>query len=102
MRRLAKKSTHPVQKHGTLVFRGGALVATGYNHDGRHSEVVALSKLWPNYRPGCTVVNIRFKPSGRIGNSSPCKKCAFFLKENGVRKVYVVQEDLSWKEINLL
>lgn len=90
LRRIASRSTHPMHKHATIVLKGGAVLATGYNHEGRHSEVVALSKLWPSKRRGTTIINLRIKPSGEIGNSSPCPECLAFLRKNGVRKILVV------------
>lgn len=87
------RSTHPIHRHATIVLKGGAVVATGFNHGGQHSEVVALRKLWPSKRPGCTVINLRIKPSGTIGNSSPCAECRAFLARNGVKKILVVKEE---------
>lgn len=85
--REANKSPHPVFKHATLIFKGGALFATGYNHGDRHSEVVALGKLWPGDAKGATVVNIRIKKTGKVGMSRPCPQCQKILLDNEVRRV---------------
>lgn len=88
--RLAKKSPHPLHKHATIVIRGGAVIAVGYNHDGIHSEIVALSKLWPSKRRGCSIINIRIRRSGTIGISDPCVDCSIYLFKYGIKKVKVI------------
>lgn len=88
-RKIALRSPHPLFRHATLVFRGGALVAVGYNHDGLHAETVALEKLWPSKRQGCSILNIRLAKDGeRLAQSKPCPKCAEYLRANGIRKVF--------------
>lgn len=85
--REAWKSAHPHFKHATLIYRGGALVATGYNHDERHAEVVALGKLWPGDARGTTIVNVRIKSSGKVGMSRPCPRCLKILLDNRVAHI---------------
>src|SRR5574338_313039 len=83
--RVASKSPHHKNKHSTLVFRGGSLISSGYNHGTIHSEVNAISKLWPSKRVGTSIVNVMIKTrSGNFGNSRPCNECMDFLKQNGV------------------
>jgi hypothetical protein len=85
---VAKKSPHPKNKHSTLVFRGGSLLNTGYNHDGIHSEVNALDDLWPSKRKGVTVVNLMIQTrSGNFGVSRPCQSCMIYLIKNGIKKI---------------
>lgn len=85
-KRVARRSPHPAHKHATLVFRGGALLASGFNHNERCSEYVALSKLWPSKRRGTTVLNIRLTRGGVMGLAKPCQDCWKYLAENGVQK----------------
>ncbi len=86
--KIANKSPHYKNKHSTLVFKGGSLISTGYNHDGIHSEVNALDDLWGSKRAGTTIVNIMIQTrSGNFGVSRPCIKCLEYLKRNKVRKV---------------
>lgn len=85
--KLALVSPHPRFKHAALVLRGGALLAQGYNHDGRHAEVVALSKLWPSKRRGTTLLSLRMGPEG-LAMARPCAECARFLADAGVERVY--------------
>lgn len=88
LKRVASKSPHPKNQHATLVFKGGALVAQGFNHDGIHAEVVALRKLWPSKRRGTVVVNYMIRTrSGVPGNSRACEECLEFLRKNEVEKM---------------
>lgn len=93
--KIAARSPHPKYKHATLVFKGGSLIAVGYNHDGLHSEQVALGKLWPSKRRGVTLVNVRLSKddSSAYSLSRPCKKCQQYLKENQIGKVYFTGRD---------
>lgn len=93
MKRLLIKTalkSHREQRHATLVLKGGAILAVGYNTPERHSEVNALRKLWPSKRRGCSIINLRLTKGGRIADSTPCERCREFLRESGVRKVRVI------------
>jgi deoxycytidylate deaminase len=87
VRRLVKRSTHKQHRHAVLVYRGGALVATGYNLGDHHAEQVALGKLWPDHRVGTRVVSIRMRKDGNLGMAKPCPKCEVMLREAGVKSV---------------
>lgn len=84
--RIAKKSPKR-ERHASIVMRGGAVLAHGFNHDGRHAEVAALSKLWPSERRGTTVISFRLTPAGAEGIAFPCEKCQQFIRAAGVKKV---------------
>lgn len=86
--RTAAKSPHPHHRHASVVLKGGAVLATGYNHDERHSEVVALSKLWPSKRRGTVVLNLRLTNAGSVALARPCVECAEFLRRSGVQYVW--------------
>lgn len=86
--KLAARSTHPQYWHSALVLKGGAVISQGWNHDGRHAEVVALGKLWPSKRVGTTVISLRMGRDGRLGMAKPCPECSRALKEAGVTRVY--------------
>jgi deoxycytidylate deaminase len=93
LRRLAKRSTHPLFQHAALVLKGGAVLAAGYNHEGIHAEAMALNKLWPSKRRGTTVISIRLNKSGRFSSAKPCKACAALLLASGVSKVQYSDAD---------
>ena len=98
MIRVAKKSNHQ-HRHCTLILKGGAPIAIGYNHDGVHSEINAIKKLWPDKRRGVTIINLRITGSGRIGISKPCEDCLKFLLSQYVSKIWYTDEHGSWCEI---
>lgn len=85
---VAKQSPHYKNRHSTLVFRGGSLISSGFNHDGIHSEVNALNDLWPSKRKNTTIVNLMIKTrSGNFGVSRPCIACLNYLTINQVKKI---------------
>ncbi len=81
------RSEHRQYRHVTLVLKGGAVLAHGYNRGHRHSEVNALSHLWPNKRKGVSILNVMFRKNGEMGIARPCEGCWAYLKEQGVVKV---------------
>lgn len=87
LRKIASKSTHRTFHHASLVIRGGAIKAYGYNHGEKHAEIMALGKLWPNHRPGTTVINIRIRRNGTLGDAKPCFNCREFMFKMGVRRI---------------
>lgn len=62
-------------------------MAFGYNHDERHAEVVALSKLWPSKRKGTRVYSVRVGRNGNLTMARPCVACMKFLRANKVKEV---------------
>lgn len=85
--RLLPRSTHTAHKHAVVVYRGGAIVAMGYNHGEIHAEVAALNKLWPSERKGTKVVSIRMSKGGNLRLAKPCPDCEAYMRENGVKLV---------------
>jgi len=92
MIREAKKSPKRF-KHCSIVIKGGAILAVGYNTPSNHSEVNALKKLWPSKRKGTVVLNIRIRRDDSLADSRPCEKCYKFMQESGVSKCRVVYND---------
>lgn len=86
LKKVALTSDHREFKHATLVIKGGAVVSIGANIESRHSEFVALNRLWPSKRKGCSIINIRIRKDGSFGQSRPCSDCIKLLKANGIRK----------------
>jgi deoxycytidylate deaminase len=91
--KLTKKSRHRHHHHSAQVRRGGAVVSVGYNHETRHAEVDALSKLWPSERVGTTVVSVRVTKGGTVGMAKPCENCLKYMMDNGVKKVVYTGRD---------
>lgn len=85
-KKLALKSTHKQHHHAAILTRGGAIIATGYNHETRHAEMVALGQLFPDNAKGCTLYSFRWRKNGTWGNAKPCSECAKYLV--GVKVYY--------------
>lgn len=98
LKHIALGSDHPRHRHASLILRGGALLSSATNAGGRHAEVRALMKLWPNKRKGTTVVNIRITAAGAVGISRPCSRCMAVLKEAGVRSVVYTDRKGQWAQ----
>lgn len=99
--KLAKNARHKVHHHACLVYRGGALVAMGVNHDFVHAEVSALNSLWPSERRGTKIVSIRVTRAGKLSMAKPCPKCEAYLRENGVKSVLYSTRDGRMEKMKL-
>jgi pyrimidine deaminase RibD-like protein len=97
--KLAGTARHRSHKHSALVFRGGALISQGVNHDTVHAEVQALKKLWPSHRAGTTVLTIRMTKGGNLGMAKPCPICEAYMRGAGVKKV--IYSDASGQLITM-
>lgn len=86
--KIAETSRKERFRHGVIVIKGGAIVATGSNGRERHAEVVALNKLWPSKRWGCSIISIRIRIDGSIGMARPCTECRKYLIANQVIKIW--------------
>lgn len=100
LERAAKRSPR-IQRHATAVLRGGSIIALGVNTATRHAEESALKKLWPSKRRGTSLLNLRLKPSGMIGDSRPCLRCREFAKQAGVSSIFYTDDDGGIERIRL-
>lgn len=91
-----ERSEHRQYRHVTLVLRGGAVLAHGYNRGHKHSEVNALSHLWPNKRRGVSILNVMFRKNGEMGKARPCDGCMEYLRSQGVVKVTYYDGKGAW------
>jgi pyrimidine deaminase RibD-like protein len=87
MRLASEKARHRAHRHAALVYRGGALISQGTNHDEVHAEVAALRRLWPSHREDTTVVSIRMTKGNKLGMAKPCPNCEEYMRLAGVKKV---------------
>lgn len=88
LHRLAARAQHRWAFHAVIVKKGGAVIASGYNHEFMHAETVALNKIWPSKRAGTTVWSVRINKSGSYANGKPCVNCEAYLRKNNVKDVY--------------
>lgn len=102
--RLALRSNHYHHRHATIIYNGGAFLSTGYNSDGKHSEMMAISRVKDKKKlKGATVINIRLTKGGRIGLSKPCPSCEVELRKYGISKVvYTIDTAHSNSEVNYM
>lgn len=68
--------------------RAGAL---GYYGAKQHSEYRALKGI--TWKSSYRFFNIRCDKSGNITLAKPCRRCATFLRKNGVSRVYYTDGD---------
>jgi deoxycytidylate deaminase len=83
----AKKALHKHYKHVAILMRGGAIMAIGYNHGECHAEKKAISQIWPDHRPGLTLLSFRLTTSGKLSMAKPCAECEKLLIENGIHRI---------------
>lgn len=105
-RRAAMLSTHPEQRHGALVVKGGSIISVGCNHcdfskhaglsrdyneysiGSLHAEISALRGLSKDVTQGSTVYVVRIgKSDGLFRISAPCAMCVRALYNAGVKRV---------------
>lgn len=90
----ATKSNHSNHKHATLLFKGGALKACGFNLGNKHSEMVALSRV--KHKGGARnmiALNIRLTKGGVVSMAKPCNNCNTALINAGIRQVKYTDYD---------
>jgi hypothetical protein len=86
LRKAASKSTHHCQKHATIVFRGGAVLAVANNNERFHAEVRALRGL--KDASGTVLVSVRVGKDGGFRNAYPCDKCMDYIRARGVSIIH--------------
>ena len=99
LRRLASQSPQAM-RHASVVLKGGSLLSWGFNHDGRHSEIAALLKLWASERKGTTVINLRVRKDGSFAMAKPCGECQVQMKDMEVRNVFY-STPMGWEGMDL-
>lgn len=99
--KLTTKSTHGQHFHAALVMRGGAVIASGFNHQDIHAEYHALSRLWPNERAGTVVWSIRVSSGGNLSMAKPCLKCMEYMSQARVKSIVYSDADGKLKKIRM-
>lgn len=94
----AIKSDHTQFRHATLLFRGGALIATGYNYGKKHAEIMALNKVkHKNGAHGAVAFNVRLTKLGTLAMSAPCLECAIALDNAGVSRTIYTKDGYGFQ-----
>ena len=99
--KLAAKSDHKQHHHVVVLMRGGATVATGYNHGLIHAEDSALRRVWPDQRKGLKAWSFRLRRDGKLGMAKPCVKCQKLLRDSGIKVVYYSNGDGQMETMKL-
>jgi deoxycytidylate deaminase len=100
IRKTAQRATH-LHHHVVVVTKGGAVKSIGFNRNAVHAEVTALSRLWPDQRPGFKVWSFRVRKDGTYAMAKPCPECQVFLQENGIKTVIYSDNDGEFHRLKL-
>lgn len=105
----AHKSEHSKWKLGSVVWRGGSVISTGFNRvrndpsvveDEKyfmctvHAEVDALRNAGST--DGAKLFVARVRRSGGIGLAKPCARCMDTIREHGIKRVYYTDDCGEW------
>lgn len=95
-------------KHGSVIVKGGRVIATGINKDRNHPAIVSSEHIKTDCSvhaeidaikkakdaTGATVYVARVNRRGQARDSRPCNRCYSALKSNGIKKIiYTMSED---------
>jgi deoxycytidylate deaminase len=100
-RRIAKKSDHKWAHHVAILFRGGEIMAIGYNKGVMHAEEMALRKLQMAQGTAHTIRSIRIRRDGKLGASRPCEDCLRQIRTHGIKYVYFSDYDGSEQRMTI-
>lgn len=105
----AEKSDHTKWKLGSVIWRGGSVLSTGFNrvkndpsivedekyfHCTVHAEVDAIRNAGDAC--GAKLFVARVTRSGNLALAKPCCRCMDIIRENGIKKVYYTDENGQW------
>lgn len=105
----AEKSDHSRWRLGSVIWRGGSVISTGFNrvkndpaiiendkyfHCTVHAEVDALKNA--GSAEGAKIFVARITRSGRLGLAKPCPRCEDAIREAGIKKVFYTDEKGQW------
>lgn len=99
--RMAGRSEHR-HRHATILIRGGRLLSSGYNHNGKHAEEHAITKFKgrhfsDNAFKNVTAINIRLGWDGKFKKCAPCENCIELLRKNKIYEVYYINDNGNWE-----
>jgi tRNA(Arg) A34 adenosine deaminase TadA len=83
----ALKARHRQHHHGAILLRNGKPIAQGHNSGRIHAEHQVLNKAWRNDVTDTTLLIVRVRKDGTLGNSRPCSLCTQRLIQAGIKKV---------------
>lgn len=105
----AEKSNHIKWKLGSVLWRGGSVISTGYNrvrndpaivedhkyyHCTVHAEADAIRNA--GNPAGAKLFVARITKGGNLGLARPCPRCMETIRQSGIKKVYYTNELGEW------
>jgi len=105
----AEKSNHDKWKLGSVIWRGGSVISTGFNRvkndpaiveDEKyfqctiHAEVDALRNAGET--SGAKLFVARVTKGGNLALAKPCNRCMKAIKEHGIKRVYYTDSNGEW------
>lgn len=110
----ATKSTHHKWHLGAVVWRGGSVIATGYNtpknspetiEDHKyfkcsiHAEIAALRKA--GNTKGARLYVARITKNGSPACAKPCPRCLNQIKQHGIKEVHYTDNEKNWSQLKV-
>src|SRR5258706_9471215 len=80
---LAKRSTHPQHRLGSVIVKGGSVLGVGYNEG--HFKKCAERKALRAHSSYVGAVLYVIRQNKRM--SRPCKNCAKLIRDAGIKSV---------------
>lgn len=105
----AEKSDHEKWKLGSVIWRGGSVLSTGFNrirndpsvvedekyfHCTVHAEADAIRNAGDTI--GAKLFVARVTKGGNLALAKPCLRCMEVIRDNGIKKVYYTDENGEW------
>jgi deoxycytidylate deaminase len=106
---VADKSDHDKWRLGSVVWRGGSVLSTGFNRVKNdpfvlenekhfrctvHAEADAIRNAGDSF--GAKLFVARVTPGGNLALAKPCSRCMDIIRECGIKKVYYTDENGEW------
>jgi pyrimidine deaminase RibD-like protein len=95
---LAQTRAVGVQRHGSVVVKGGRILGKGFNDEsrGRHAEACALGQgTWVNQLKGSILYIVRLRNTQKYGMSKPCINCLKLIREYGISQIVYTTNDVN-------
>jgi pyrimidine deaminase RibD-like protein len=95
---LAQTRAIGVQRHGSVIVKGGRILGKGFNDEtrGRHAERCALGQgTWVNQLKGSILYVVRLRNTQKYGMSKPCDNCMKLIREYQISQIVYTTNDVN-------
>jgi deoxycytidylate deaminase len=106
---MAGKAENPKWRLGSVLWRGGSVIACGYNkrrndpvfiEDDKHYECSVHAEIDAIKRAkkpeGATIYVARITPAGAQALAKPCCRCQKAIKDAGIKKIVFTTSENTW------